>query len=102
MAEQVFAHGGTIDKYLGDGFMATFGTPHKGEHDAANALACARGILGRRRQTPAGSLDDLRSATAGGFCNRRSGCLDRVVLTGGKQQKATATNTGDYDEYGNS
>ncbi len=45
MAEQVFAHDGTIDKYLGDGIMATFGTPHRGEHDAANALACARGIL---------------------------------------------------------
>ncbi|MCH8113464.1 MAG: adenylate/guanylate cyclase domain-containing protein, partial [Proteobacteria bacterium] len=45
MAEQVFAHDGTIDKYLGDGIMATFGTPHKGEHDASNALACARGIL---------------------------------------------------------
>jgi adenylate cyclase len=45
MADQVFAHGGTIDKYLGDGIMATFGTPHSGEHDAANSLACARGIL---------------------------------------------------------
>ena len=45
MAEQVFAHDGTIDKYLGDGIMATFGTPHKGEHDASNALGCARGIL---------------------------------------------------------
>ncbi len=25
--------------------MATFGTPYMGEHDAANSLACARGIL---------------------------------------------------------
>ncbi|MBT4487626.1 MAG: adenylate/guanylate cyclase domain-containing protein [Rhodospirillaceae bacterium] len=41
MAAQVFAHGGTIDKYLGDGLMATFGTPWPHANDAANALSCA-------------------------------------------------------------
>ena len=45
MGRQVFAHDGTIDKYQGDGIMATFGMPRNGDHDAANALACARGIL---------------------------------------------------------
>jgi adenylate cyclase len=39
--EAVFAHGGTLDKYLGDGLMATFGTPRPGPKDATNALACA-------------------------------------------------------------
>jgi adenylate cyclase len=38
----VFDHGGTLDKFLGDGVMATFGTPTVGPHDARNALAAAR------------------------------------------------------------
>ncbi len=41
MANTVFAHGGTIDKYLGDGVMATFGTPRPGLADATEAMACA-------------------------------------------------------------
>ena len=42
--EAVFAHGGTLDKYLGDGLMATFGTPQPGAHDASNAVRCARAM----------------------------------------------------------
>ncbi len=47
MEEAVFEHNGTLDKFLGDGIMATFGTPQPGPHDAANALACARDMMGR-------------------------------------------------------
>jgi adenylate cyclase len=45
MARRVFRHGGTLDKYLGDGIMATFGTPRASGREAEDALACARGIL---------------------------------------------------------
>lgn len=45
MSRQVFLHDGTLDKYLGDGIMATFGTPHNSGHEAKDALACARHIL---------------------------------------------------------
>jgi len=44
-ARQVFAHNGTLDKYLGDGVMATFGTPRTADDDADRALACAKAIL---------------------------------------------------------
>ncbi|MEP2532215.1 adenylate/guanylate cyclase domain-containing protein [Shimia sp.] len=45
METAVFAHGGTLDKYLGDGLMATFGTPDPTEQDAVNALACVRDMM---------------------------------------------------------
>src|SRR5262249_38124504 len=44
--EAVFGNQGTLDKYTGDGVMATFGTPRPGERDASNAVAAARAILG--------------------------------------------------------
>jgi len=45
MCRVVFAHGGTIDKYIGDAVFATFGTPQPGERDATNALSCALEML---------------------------------------------------------
>jgi class 3 adenylate cyclase len=39
--QAVFDNHGTLDKFLGDGFMATFGTPWVGPQDATNALRCA-------------------------------------------------------------
>jgi adenylate cyclase len=37
----VFKHGGTLDKYMGDGFMATFGSIDPRPDAPARALACA-------------------------------------------------------------
>lgn len=41
----VFANHGTLDKFLGDGVMATFGTPTPTANDAANAVQCGLDML---------------------------------------------------------
>jgi adenylate cyclase len=45
MTSQIFASGGTIDQYMGDGILAVFGVPAAGSSDAANALSCAEMML---------------------------------------------------------
>ncbi len=41
MTEIIFEHGGTLDKYIGDGLMAIFGAPTATPNDAMNAVRAA-------------------------------------------------------------
>jgi adenylate cyclase len=62
MEQAIFKNDGTLNKFLGDGVMATFGTPEPGPHDARNALSSAMTMIdlmdewnterGRRGETP--------------------------------------------------
>jgi len=41
MSKQIFACGGTLEKFIGDAMLATFGVPHPSDCDPGNALHCA-------------------------------------------------------------
>jgi adenylate cyclase len=41
MTAQIFACGGSVEKYIGDEIFAVFGVPEPGPDDAANALCCS-------------------------------------------------------------
>lgn len=66
LAETVFRHDGTLDKFIGDGLMATFGTPEPSDRDATSALAAAIEMVDRfeawRSSGHAGDAGELKLA----------------------------------------
>jgi len=42
---EVFRFGGTLDKFIGDAVMASFGAPRPGPQDATQSVRCARAML---------------------------------------------------------
>lgn len=57
MSEVIFSHGGTLDKYIGDGLMAIFGAPTTTPEDALNAVRAA--VAMQKRLIPLN--EELRS-----------------------------------------
>lgn len=45
VARVIFDHDGTLDKFIGDSVMATFGTPVRGRNDPTRTIACCRAIV---------------------------------------------------------
>jgi adenylate cyclase len=45
LTKPIFAHGGMVDKFIGDAIMAVFGTPAQRPDDASRAVTCALEIL---------------------------------------------------------
>ena len=55
LTDVAYAHGGTVDKFVGDLIMVTFGAPRPGSDDALRMARCARAMVEARARANAGS-----------------------------------------------
>jgi class 3 adenylate cyclase len=80
----VHAHGGIVDKFIGDGLMAIFGAPRACVDDAARAVAAARAMLRERELLNAGPTRDLHlhvGIASGPMVAGCVGSMDRLSYT---------------------
>lgn len=92
MSEIIFAYGGTLDKYIGDGLMALFGAPTASPEDSKNALKTAVAMQQRLRK-----LNEELSAEGYGRVEIGIGLHTGIATIGyiGSEQRSEYTAIGD-------
>jgi adenylate cyclase len=88
--DTVFAFGGTLDKFRGDGVMAFFGAPIRREDDASNAVRCALAMQEGLKHITLAKFPDLR-------LNMGIGINTGIVIAGniGSERRTDYTVIGD-------
>lgn len=92
MEAVIFDHGGTVDNYIGDCIMATFGVPTPTPGDASRALACARAM-----QRAVDAWNATRRAVGADAVDVRIGCQFGPVVLGaiGSERNLSVAVVGD-------
>ena len=72
MREEIERFGGTVQKFIGDAVMATFGAPVAHEDDPERALRAARAMLSRLAEVNGSSPAPMRSSSRSGSASTRA------------------------------
>jgi adenylate cyclase len=88
VSDCVFAHGGTIDKFIGDAVLAVFGVPIASPNDKANALACSQILAHELSQWEGRCLAAGKPALKAGI-GLHHGTVLFGVITSGRHSELT-------------
>lgn len=88
VSDVIFRHGGTIDKFMGDGVMAVFGHPAATANDADKALACSLELVTVLREWRRRNDREGLPALAAGI-GLHYGTVVSGVLESGRHQELT-------------
>lgn len=78
----VFAYGGTVDKFIGDGVMAVFGQPWSGSDDVGRALDCAVSLASSLEQWRESRLRKGKQALEAGIGLHAGTALGGILRSG--------------------
>ena len=75
LTEVAYAHGGTVDKFVGDLIMVTFGAPKTGADDARRMVRCAHAMVAARMRANAGASRPIEIGVGCAFGPVVAGCM---------------------------
>jgi len=75
LTEVAYAHGGIVDKFVGDLIMVLFGAPVSTGNDAQHAVECAKAMMVRRRELNQTSKHPLEIGIGLASGNVVAGCM---------------------------
>jgi len=75
LTDVAYAHGGTVDKFVGDLIMVTFGTPKTAPDDALRMARCARAMIDARAAANAGAAVPVEIGVGCAYGKVVAGCM---------------------------
>jgi len=78
LTDVAYAHGGTVDKFVGDLIMVTFGAPKTGIDDAVRMARCALAMVEARARANEGSAEPIRIGVGCAYGRVVAGCMGSV------------------------